>query len=152
MPLSIMRAGGIAAIAAAMAACGSDTTSPSTTVAGDYSATEFVTTGASGQTNQLLAGSTLVMTLRSDGTTTGHLHVVAQNGNPALDADMAGTWSQTGNVVNFTQSADTFVRNMDFALETDGRRWMLVGDKGFSGTRIQVTLTEVLTANATHSS
>jgi hypothetical protein len=59
---------------------------------------------------------------------------------------MAGTWAQTGNVIRFTQSADTFVRNMDFTLDSNGSRWILIGDKGFSGTRIQVTLTQDFTA------
>ena len=142
MRQSIIRASAIFATVAAMTACGSDSTAPSDSVAGSYAATTFVTTGGSGQTNQLLAGSTFTIVLNSNGTTTGHLHVVASGNNPALDADMAGTWIHTGTTVTFSQSADTFVRNMDFTLSSTGTKWELTGDESFSGTRIQVTLTQ----------
>lgn len=143
MRVSILRASAIFGIVATINACGSDSTSPNTSLAGSYTATEFVTTGGSGQRNELLAGSTLAIELNANGTTTGHLHVAASGSTPVFDADMAGTWAKTGNVVKFSQSADTFVRDMDFTLESNGSKWMLVGDKGFSGTRIQVTLTQV---------
>ncbi len=142
MRQSIIRASAIFAIVAAMVACGSDSTAPSDGVAGSYAATTFVTTGGSGQTNQLLAGSTLTMVLNSNGTTTGHLHVVASGNNPALDADMAGTWLRSGTTVTFDQSADTFVRDMNFTLSSTGTKWELTGDSSFGGTRIQVTLTQ----------
>jgi hypothetical protein len=150
---SIKRASAIFAVCATVAACGGDSTSPtpSSTVAGSYTATEFVTTGGSGQRNELLAGSSLDLVLKSDGTTTGHLHVAASGSTPAFDADMAGTWAQTGNVITFSQSADTFVRNMNFTLDSNGSRWLLIGDQGFSGTRIQVTLTQSVSALATRS-
>lgn len=144
MRQAIMRASAILAFAAAMTACGSDTTSPppSGSVAGSYTATEFVTTGGSGQRNELIAGSTLAMVLNENGTTTGHLHLAASGSTPVFDADMAGTWVQVGNVIRFSQSADTFVRDMDFTLDSNGNQWLLIGDKGFSGTRIQVTLSQ----------
>ena len=144
MKRSLMRAGPILFGVAAMAACGGSSTAPSSTVAGSYTAVQFVTTGSSGQTNQLLAGSTLSINLAGNGATTGHLHMVASGGNPALDADMAGTWTQSGTTVIFTQSADTFVRNMDFTAVANGDlTWSLVGDQAFSGTRIQLTLGHV---------
>jgi len=142
MRQSVIRASAIIATVAAMTACGSDSTAPSDSVAGSYAATTFVTTGGSGQTNQLVAGSTLAMVLNSNGTTTGHLHLVASGNNPALDADMAGTWLRTGTTVTFTQAADTFVRNMNFTLFSTGTKWELIGDQSFSGTRIQLTLTQ----------
>jgi hypothetical protein len=127
---------------AALVACGSDSTAPTTTVAGSYVATQFVTTGTSGQTNQILAGSTLTLNLNASGTVTGHLHLAATNGNPAFDADMAGTWLQTGNTVTFSQTADTFVRNMTFNVVANGSSWLLVGNQVFSGTGIQITLSQ----------
>src|SRR6267142_620451 len=102
---SLMRISPFFLVATAMMACG-----------GSYTATQFVTTGSSGQTNQILAGSTLVINLAGNGTTTGHLHLAAQGGNPVLDYDMAGTWAQTGTTVNFSQTADTFVRNIPFTV------------------------------------
>ena len=130
---------------AALVACGSDSTAPNNTVAGAYVATQFVSTGSSGQTNQLLAGSTLSLSLNASGTVTGHLHLAATNANPVVDADMAGTWTQTGSTVTFAQAADTFVRNMAFALVANGSLWELVGDGGPAGTRIQITLSQQAT-------
>lgn len=139
----IIRASAIFATVAAMTACGgTDSTAPSDSIAGSYAATTFVTTGGSGQTNQLLAGSTFTIVLNSNGTTTGHLHVVASGNNPALDADMAGTWLRNGTMVTFDQAADTFVRDMNFTLSSTGTKWELDGDDSFAGTRIQVTLTQ----------
>lgn len=135
---------GTLAVAAGVLACGSDNpTEPlPPNLAGNYTATQFVTTGSSGQTNQLLAGSSLNITLNSNGTTSGHLHLAASGGNPAFDADMAGTWTHVGNIVDFTQTADSFVRDMDFTVVAQGSTWSLVGDDVFAGTRIQLTLTQ----------
>src|SRR3954469_7566088 len=137
--------------ATALLACGSDSTSPGVTAVGTYAASQWVTTGGSGQTNQLVAGSTLQITLAGNGTTSGHLHVAASGSNPAFDADMAGTWTRTRNVVTFSQNADTFVRDMAFTLDSNGSQWMLIGDQGFSGTRVEVTLTQVVTDRVTRS-
>ena len=130
-----------AVISAMLLACGSDSTAPPQPPVGSYTAIEFVTTGNSGQTNQLVIGGSLNMTLAANGTTSGHLHLAASGGDPAFDADMAGTWTMTGNVVSFTQSADTFVRNMELTLQPIATNtWDLVGDQVFSGRRIQLTL------------
>jgi hypothetical protein len=130
---------------AALVACGGDSTAPNSTLVGTYVATQFVTTGSSGQTNQILAGSTVSVHLASNGSVSGQLHLVATNANPATDADLAGTWTQTGNTVTFTQSADTFFNNMTFDVVSNGTLWQLVGDQGFSGTRVQITLTQQAT-------
>src|SRR3954465_6623273 len=130
--------------ATALLACGSDSTSPGVTAVGAYSASQWVTTGGSGQTNQLVAGSTLQITLAGNGTTSGHLHVAASGSNPAFDADMAGTWTQDGMTVEISQPADTFVRDMPFTLTANGgSSWDLVGDKTFAGTEIRITLSRL---------
>lgn len=125
----------------AAAAC-SDSTSPRDAVVGNYAAIIFVTTPTGGSArNELQAGSTLVMTLNSNGSTSGHLHVAANGATPVFDRDMAGTWDLNGEVVTFTQAADTFVRNMAFTVQRVGDNVLsLVGDMVFSGTRINVTL------------
>jgi hypothetical protein len=123
-------------------ACG-DSTSPSADfAAGNYTAVSFVTTSSSGMRDELQAGSTLTLNLNANGTTSGHLHVAASGGNPVFDADMAGTWFRAGTTVTINQSADTFVKDMPFELIPDpaGTSWDLMGDAGFSGTRIQITL------------
>lgn len=122
-------------------ACG-DSTSPSgNSAAGNYTAVSFATTGTSGQRNEIQAGSTLILNLNANGTTSGHLHVAASAGSPVFDADMAGTWTQVGTTVDITQSADTFVRDMPLDLTPDiAGGWLLVGDRVFSGARVQITL------------
>lgn len=134
----------VLALTTSTLSCGSDSpthTLPGADISGSYTATQWVTTGGSGSTNQLLAGSTLNINLNPSGTTTGHLHVAGSGANAAFDADMAGTWVISGNTVTFSQSADTFVRNMPFTLVANGPQWALVGDQVFSDTRIQLTLT-----------
>jgi hypothetical protein len=130
------------ALAISVAACGGDSTSPSTDPpAGNYNAITFVTTGSSGQRDELAAGGSLQMTLHPDHTSSGHLHIAASSSSPVFDADMAGTWTASGNVVTISQAADTFVRNMPFTLDLDPvNGYVLLGDKSFSSTRIQLTL------------
>ena len=144
MKQSFMRTGPIFLGIAAIVACGGDSTGPPSALVGSYNAVQFVTTGSSGQTNQILAGSTLSINLMPNASTTGHLHVAALGGNPAFDADMAWTWTQTGNSVTFSQAADSFVRNMNWVVTAAGSSWELVGDQVFSGTRTQVTLSQVV--------
>jgi hypothetical protein len=143
MKLSFMRTAPILFGVAAIVACGSDSTAPTATVAGTYQATVFTSTGTSGITNHILAGSTLVLNLAADGTLSGHLHMVATSSNTALDADMAGTWVQSGSTVNFSQTADTFVRNITYAVSANGNLWELEGNRVFSGTDVHIKLTQV---------
>jgi hypothetical protein len=135
-------------LAVAVAACGKDSpTEPAgTPPAGHYIATSFTTTGGFGQTDEIAAGSTLVLNLLPDHTTNGHLHV-ADNGNgQPLDADLTGTWTANGNVVTVANpTVDTFVRDMPLTSTHDPvNGWLLVGDKVFGDVRIQVTLTRSL--------
>ena len=70
----------------------------------------------------------------------GRKHCTARS-QQAFDADLAGTWSQTGNVIDFTESVDNFVNNMLFTIQPIANGvWDLVGDATFSGTRVQLTL------------
>ena len=121
-------------------ACGGDAFSPTTAnVAGAYTATAFTTTIGGVTTNQLAGGASLTMTLATTGTITGRLFVPgAAEGGGNLDSDMAGTWTLTGSTVQFTQAADTFVRDMSFVASEN----RLTGDATFSGTRIHVVLTK----------
>jgi hypothetical protein len=127
---------------ALLLACGGSNEPSSTPIAGNYAATFFQTTGAGGQRDEIAAGSTLTISLAANGTTTGHLHVAASGANPVFDADMAGTWSASGNVIDFTQAADSFVRDMLFTWGSDIQGIStLAGNQVFSGTRIVITLT-----------
>jgi hypothetical protein len=124
-----------------MLACGDSTSPGGVSVEGNYAAIIFITTVAGTARNELQAGSTLTLNLNSNGTTTGHLHVAANGAAPVFDADMAGTWSVSGDVVTLTQTADTFVRNMAFTIQqVGGSEVLLVGDQVFSGIRVNLTL------------
>jgi len=46
---------------------------------------------------------------------TGQLQMAPSGGNPAFDADMAGSWSLSRNTITFSKSVDTFVRNTNFS-------------------------------------
>ncbi len=143
MKLSLLKVAPSLLSIAAMLACGSDSTAPRATVAGSYSATEFTTTGSSGQTNQIQAGSTVFLNLSGNGTLSGHLHLAATNFNPVFDADMAGTWTQVGSTVTFSQTADTFIRDMTFDVVANGNRWQLLGSQVFSGTEVKIKLDQL---------
>ena len=130
----------VLAFAVSAAAC-SDSNAPTGVPVGNYTAIQFVTTGSSGQRDELAAGSTLTLSLASNGTSSGHLHVAASASSPVVDADMAGTWREDGSVVTVSQGADTFVRDMPLTLSNDPvNGWILVGDKSFNSVRIQLTL------------
>jgi hypothetical protein len=129
-------------LSALVVACG-DSTSPSAgSAAGSYTAITFITQSASGQRDEIAAGSTLVLNLNANGTTSGHLHVAASSSNAVLDEDMAGTWTQTGLTVDISQSADTFVRDMTFTLSPDPNGgWDLIGNPvTFGGRSFTLTL------------
>lgn len=125
------------------AACGSDSIvgGGANPPVGSYTAIIFVTTGSSGQTNQLTNGGSLNITLASNGTTSGHLHVAASGNTAALDADMAGTWTRTGDKVDFTQAADTFMNDLIFTYEPiSNNSWHLTSSQVIQGTQINITL------------
>ena len=107
---------------------------------GNYTAVLFTSTGNSGQRNELQVGGSVTLNLHANGTTSGHLHMVAPGGGPDFDADMAGTWTRTGMVVDINQPADTFVRDMPFTLTPYVGSWDLEGIQSFSGTEIRLTL------------
>jgi hypothetical protein len=126
----------------ALGACGADTSfSPTVdTVAGAYPATTFTVTTATGTTNLLASGATVSLTLAADGTMGGRLIVPAgaEDGGD-LDADLAGGWVLKGSTVTFGQSADTFIRDLEFVAS----RNRLSGAGTFDGTTIRLVLTKV---------
>jgi hypothetical protein len=72
-----------------------------------------------GQSIDLLSqGGSLTLTLESGGNTSGRLFAPAGGDNGQdLDENLAGTWSQTGNTIRFSQSADTFIRDASWTVE-----------------------------------
>jgi len=69
------------------------------------------------------------------------MHVAASNGNPAADFDLAGTWSQSGNNIDFVQTVDNFLNDVTFAIQPIATGvWDLVGAHDFSGTHVELSL------------
>ena len=101
------------AAAAGMGCGGSDTVGSSNLVSGTYLAIIFTIT-PSGQApiDVLNAGGSLRINIEASGTTSGTLSVPASVTGGPLSASMAGTASVTALTVQFTQDADTFVRDL----------------------------------------
>lgn len=99
-------------------------------MSGAYNAVQMV--AADNHTNVvhdwLAAGAALNLDLAVNGTVTGHLFLPnSVTGTGDYNADMAGTWLLTGTVIQFGQTADSFVREMDFSAGPD----RMNGDKTF---------------------
>jgi hypothetical protein len=126
-------------LAAATIACESTSGPDREAVAGAYVATTFTTVTNSVSTDQLAAGASLSITLNSDWSTVGQLVVPGANTDGSdFIASMAGSWTLGGTTVAFQQTADTFMREMDFEISGN----TLVGDEIFGDTRVIVTLTK----------
>ncbi len=138
---SLMRSSPILLAAVAMLGCGDIVSLSEDGPVGNYTAIILVMTDNSVPTLVLDGGGSLTMNLAPDGTTRGRLHTVGSAAYPAVDADLAGTWTRNGDEIHFTQASNTFVSNMTFRIQqiTD-LVWSLVGDEVVNGTRINVTL------------
>jgi hypothetical protein len=102
------------AVVSVAPACTVGDTLDASFLTGTYAATVFVVTPV-GQAplNVLAAGGTLSITINSSGTTSGSLNVPASvTGGTAFTASMAGTATITALTVQFSQDADTFVRDL----------------------------------------
>ena len=115
-----------------------DPTAPTTTqVAGGYVATKFTTTTATAGTVDLLAnGSSLTAEFATDGNLTGHLTVPVA----AANEDFAGKWRLENGDVVIEQLSNPLLFLGDVRFDVVGNT--LVGDKDFSGFRVQLTLTK----------
>ena len=98
-------------------ACGSDSPSQPSSLAGVYTATVFrVTPTGQSPIDVLAQGGSLSITIASDNTATGTLSLPASIAGTAFSASMAGTVVQTGTTVRFEQTTDTFVRDLTFTV------------------------------------
>lgn len=127
------------AIALLLPSCGgSDAFSPTVEgVSGSYSAGVFTATSAAGSINLLALGSSVEVTLASNGTTTGRLFVPGGNGAGGdLDQDLSGTWTLAGDTVTFNPSGPSVIQNAQFAVG----RGQLTGDGSFAGQTLHLVL------------
>ena len=126
-----------ALVALALTGCDDDPVTPATPN-GAYEATFWTGTTGGTTTDILAAGGSFEIVLAPQGTTTGRLFIPASvTGEGDYDSNLAGAWTQTGAVVQFSHPADTFVRDMPFTMQGS----TLVGDRTFGDLRIRVTLT-----------
>lgn len=134
--------GGLAlCLALGSAGCGDDDSfSPTVeTVAGSYTATTFTLESPVGTVDLLTLGATVSVTLAEDGTTTGTLFVPGGNEDGSdLDASLEGTWTLSGSTVSFSQSEDTFIRDVDFAASPN----RLTGEGSFDDGILLLVLTK----------
>lgn len=129
-----------------LAACSDDPEGPDLTTAdlvGEYAAEAgvagavFSTTEAGETVDWLTRGGSLTITLEATNTTEGHLFVPeAEEDGSDFEANLAGTWTLSGDTVRFSHNADTFVRDMPFVYR-DGR---LEGERTFDETLVRVVL------------
>lgn len=106
-------------------------------VAGAYHATTFAVLQAGATTNLLAAGGLIALTLTVDGTTSGRVFVPGggESGED-FEADLAGTWTLEGWTVTLDHPADTFLRDVSFAVHGH----QLSSEATFSDVTITVVL------------
>lgn len=79
----------------------------------------------------------LNIVLMANDSTTGRLFVPGgADSGVDLDADLTGTWVLHGDTVEFSQTADTFVRDMPFVYAGN----KLSGEAQFSGVSVRVVM------------
>lgn len=141
MKHNLMKFGSILLAAVALTGCEYPSSLSEDGPAGTYDAIITLSTAGTVTTNHLADGGSFRLNLYNNGTTGGRLRLVASGGNPAIDADLTGTWTRSGDEIDLTIAAGTFVNDMVFTLEqiTD-QIWWLVGDQVISGTRFEVRL------------
>ena len=96
----------------ALSGCGDDDgTGPNEAVAGSYSSTAFTVTRPGGEPEDVLAaGGIMLIHLTAEGTTTGTLDIPASiTGEEPINESMEGTFTLTGNTLQFEQIADTII-------------------------------------------
>ena len=124
-------------VAVAAVAC-SDAFQPTAqNVSGIYELQTFTTDTAGFSKDWVAGGASLELILTPLGDVAGHLTIPgAPTDTSIFIADMIGSWTLTGTTVQFSQQADSFVRDMDWIADKD----RLSADKTFGAVRVRVVL------------
>ena len=119
-----------------LGACGSDPTGSETQLAGSYTATMLVVTpmGQSAM-DVLAAGGSLSLVISASGATTGNLTIPGSLTGAGPEAiSMTGTAQRSGATVQFQQTEDSFVRDLEWELTPTALRVInqVVGNASFT--------------------
>ena len=106
---------------------------------GTYAVMAFTSTTGAGTDDLRANGWDISLMLNADGTTSGALFVAEGSG---ISLDLTGRWSFDANPpgVQLDHDADTFLRDMRFAVSRNGEVIELRGEATFSGTGVNVLL------------
>ena|SRR5258708_27524675 len=130
------------AVAALLVACTHDSFAPNTnSVAGTYHLQALTVTDIGSTRDWVAMGATMTMTLAPNAATTGRLFMPgAGAGGSDLDVSLEGTWTLTGQSVEFDQLYYSFVQDVTF-FATDNR---LEGNHAFglTGVSTRIVLTK----------
>lgn len=124
-----------------LTACGDDgSPTEASTIAGAYAATTFlVTPDGQAERDVLAAGGSLAIAIGASNATTGTLSVPAAiTGDSTFTANMLGAAERTGSSVKFDQTADSFVRDLNWTVNGETIR---VTDQSVGGARYTIVLT-----------
>jgi hypothetical protein len=110
------------------------------TVVGTYDAVTFLYGPAGGASQDVLAaGGSIHLSIATDMRTGGSMVIPASvNGGVATSVSLLGTAANVGGVVRLNLSADSFLRDIDFAFDGSS----LSGSGTFSGTTVVVKLSK----------
>jgi len=98
-----------------LAACDNPFSPTNENVAGTYTLLRLVSVTGGHVTDWRPRGATFSISLAPNGSTTGQLFIPGADESGAdFSVDMTGTWTLSGDTVRFTQTADSFVRDMTF--------------------------------------
>lgn len=123
-----------------LAACGDDDAIGPDAIVGVFTATTFrVTPAGAAEIDVLQEGGSLVITIGGANATSGSLALPASvTGTVASQTSMAGTAARNGNGVTFDQSADTFVRDLNWTFANNS---LSVTNQSVGGATYTIVLT-----------
>ncbi len=108
-------------------------------VTGDYSLRILSVIDSAGTHDLVARGAQFNVTLAMNGTTSGHLFLPGQGSDGGdLDADMAGTWTYSNELITFSQDAPAFLPELPFEVGQN----RLSGDKSLQRMWVRIVLTK----------
>ena len=124
-------------VLAAAFACDTQPFAPTqSSVAGTYHLQALTVTDIGSTRDWVAMGATMTITLAPNGTTTGRCSCPNPVAAGVVDVDMQGTWTLTGETVEFNLSFNTLVSQVAFF----ARENRLVGNHAYDNTGVSVRI------------